>query len=87
MCWLGSERERERERERKGEHEWRGRAEWDTFGGIGSLVLAPVAEDFIFDPGHVVVVGFVVLVFGPLGHDGGMMAAGCLVRVELLLER
>ena len=38
----------------------------ETFGGVGSFVLAPVAEDFVFDPGHVVVVGGVVLLLGPL---------------------
>lgn len=59
----------------------------DTFGGVGGLVLAPVAEDLIFDPGHVVIVGFVVLVFGPLSHDGGVMGVGCLFGVELLLEK
>ena len=59
----------------------------DTFGSVRGLVLAPVAEDFIFDPGHVVIVGFVVLVFGPLGHDGGVRAAGCLFDVELWLEK
>ena len=57
----------------------------DTFGSVGGLVLAPVAEDFIFDPGHVVIVGFVVLVFGPLGHDGGMLGVDCLFGAELLL--
>ena len=64
----------------------RGRAR-DTFGSVGGLVLAPVAEDLIFDPGHVVIVGFVVLVFGPLGHDGGMLGVGCLFNVERLLEK
>ena len=44
-----------------------------TFGGVASLVLAPVAEDFVFYPWHVFCVGFVVLLLGPLGHGCGLM--------------
>lgn len=39
-----------------------------TFGGVASLVLAPVAEDFVFYPGHVFGVGLIVLLLGPLRH-------------------
>ncbi len=44
----------------------------DTFGCVGGLVLAPVSEDFVFDPGHVARVGFVVLLLRPFGHGCGM---------------
>lgn len=37
----------------------------------GDAYLTPVAEDFIFDPWHVVVVGFVVLLFRPFRHCCG----------------
>lgn len=40
-----------------------------TFGGVASLVLAPVAEDFVFYPWHVFGVGIIVLLLGPLRHD------------------
>lgn len=43
-----------------------------TFGCVGGLVLAPVSEDFVFDPGHVAGVGFVVLLLRPFRHDCGM---------------
>lgn len=46
-----------------------------TFDGVGSFVLAPVAEDFIFDPGHVGSVVFIVFFLGPVGHGCGW----CLV--------
>ena len=42
-----------------------------TFGSVACLVLAPVAEDFVFYPGHVFGVGIIVLLFGPLRHDYG----------------
>ena len=44
-----------------------------TFGRVAGLVLAPVAEDFVFNPGHVLGVGFVVLLLGPLRHRCGML--------------
>jgi len=44
----------------------------DTFGCVGGLVLAPVSEDFVFDPGHVAGVGFVVLLLRPFRHDCGI---------------
>ena len=40
-----------------------------TFGCVGGFVLAPVSQDFVFDPGHVACVGFVVLFLRPFGHD------------------
>lgn len=52
-----------------------------TFGGVAGLVLAPVAEDLVFDPGHVLGVGVVVLLPGPLGH-----VCGLYCFVALLLE-
>ena len=42
-----------------------------TFDGVGGFVLAPVAEDFVFDPGHVGGVVFIVLLLSPLGHGCG----------------
>lgn len=42
-----------------------------TFDGVGSFILAPVAEDFVFDPGHVGGVVLVVLLFGPVCHVCG----------------
>lgn len=50
-----------------------------TFGGVAGLVLAPVAEDLVFNPGHVLRVGVVVLLLGPLRH-----ACGCCLFVALL---
>lgn len=52
-----------------------------TFGGVAGLVLAPVAEDLVFDPGHVFRVGVVVLLLGPLRHACGC----CLLFVCCLL--
>ena len=46
-----------------------------TFDGVGGFVLAPVAEDFVFDPGHVRGVVFIVFLLGPVGHGCGW----CLV--------
>lgn len=43
-----------------------------TFGGVARLVLAPVAEDLVFDPGHIFRVGVVVLLLGPLRHACGL---------------
>lgn len=40
----------------------------DTFDGVGGFVLAPIAEDFVFDPGHVGGVVFIVFLFSPVGH-------------------
>ena len=42
-----------------------------TFDGVGGFILAPVAEDFVFDPGHVGVVVFIVLLLGPVSHGRG----------------
>lgn len=62
-----------------GEGRWGNRVGWelggkgiDTFGCVGGLVLAPVSEDFVFDPGHVARVGFVVLFLRPFRHGCGM---------------
>ena len=46
-----------------------------TFDGVGGFVLTPVAEDFVFDPGHVRGVVFIVFLLGPVGHGCGW----CLV--------
>ena len=47
-----------------------------TFDGVGGFVLAPVAEDFVFDPGHVGGVVFIVLLLGPVGHGCGWWLVG-----------
>ena len=41
----------------------------DTFGSVAGLILAEVAEVFIFHPWDVGFVCLVVLLFRPLGHD------------------
>ena len=46
-----------------------------TFDGVGGFVLAPVAEDFVFDPGHVGVVVLIVFLLGPVGHDCGWVGS------------
>ena len=45
------------------------KSERGTFGGVGCFVLAPVAENFIFYPGHIGGVGLIVLFLRPLRHD------------------
>ena len=64
---------------------WEGQGR--TFGGIARLVLAPVAEHLILDPGHVLCVGFVVLFLGPLGHGRGLSSRACLCLCLCLLLR
>lgn len=56
--------------------------EGSTFGGVARLVLAPVAEDLVFDPGHVLGVGVVVLLLGPLRHGCGLRLF-CLLFLEI----
>ena len=53
-----------------------------TFDGVGGFVLAPVAEDFVFDPGHVGCVVLIVLLFGPVGHDSDRFQRLLWMRVE-----
>ena len=65
---VGGERKERRERQ-KGEGIESGGSV--TFGGVAGLVLAPVAEDFVFYPWHIFGVGIIVLLLGPLGHGCG----------------
>ncbi len=69
----GEERRERRGEERRGEERVRGeeRRGKCTFGCVAGLVLAPVAEDFVFYPWHVFGVGFIVLLLGPLCHGCG----------------
>ena len=51
-----------------------------TFDGVGGFVLAPVAEDFVFDPRHVGGVVFIVFFFSPVSHGCGWWLVGWVLE-------